>query len=320
LAFLDRFARDEWNIGIVHQTIEDIARHGIEQPVHWFPADSWRIFADPFCVVQPDGGVTIMAELLNHWVGKGEIWTASVHAGDDPLKAKFHRHITGPVHLSYPSCIQDGAVTYATMESYEAGGLFLWRRNGDEWHFERTLLTGPVVDATIYRHGQFWWLFCTFGDDRPDERLHLFYSRSLLEEWRPHPANPIKDDRASARPAGALFQVDGKLIRPSQNSSKTYGGSLVLNHVVALTPEAFQEVSYRHILPQSQYYADGIHTIAAAGSYTVIDGKRWHYGSANLVRALVAKAVKMHRKRKARKFRPQEIALAIPSIPSIQAT
>ena len=82
---------------------------------------------------------------------------------------------------------------------------------------------------------------------------------------------------------------------------------------MALTPETFQEVSFRHILPQSQYYADGIHTIAAAGAYTVIDGKRWHYGSANLMRAVLAKAFKMHRRGKARTFRPEAIVVTKPA-------
>jgi hypothetical protein len=312
LGLFDRFARDEWNIGIVHQTIGDIARYGILQPVQWFPANSWRIFADPFCLMQPDGSVIILAEMLNHWVGKGEIWSARVAVNDEMANARFHRNFSLPVHLSYPGYVRDGPDIYATVESYEAGGLFLWRLDGDRWHYEKTLLPGPVIDGTLYFDGQLWWIFCTFGNDAPDERLYLFYSSTLLGAWTPHPSNPVKTDRASARPAGAFFQVDGKLIRPSQNSSKTYGGSLVLSHVVTLTPKAFVERPFQHIVPPSENYPDGIHTIAAAGEFTIIDGKRWHYGSVNVARAVVAKVFKIYRKHNAGKLLPHAIARAAP--------
>jgi hypothetical protein len=304
---LQRFARDAWNLGVVHQTIEDIARHGICRPIQWFPRNAWRIFADPFCVVHADGQLTVLAEVMNHWVGRGEIWQATVAAGTNPIGAQFKRHIAGSVHLSYPVVATENSVTYAIVESHEAGGLFLWRQDNGQWHYVRTLMTGPVVDATLYHDGQLWWLFCTFGNDGPNERLHLFYSRSLLARWTAHPANPVKTDLGSARPAGTLFQVDGKLIRPSQNSVKTYGGSLMLNHVVTLTQQAFAEIPLRQILPQSDYYNDGIHTIAAAGDYTLIDGKRWHFGVANLPRAVLAKAFKLRRSRRAGRISPEEL-------------
>jgi hypothetical protein len=292
---LPDLARDEWNLGIVHQTISDIVRRGIVLPIRWFPGNSWRIFADPFCFRGEDGTVTILAEMLNHWNGRGEIWSAIVEAGDDPLNAKFRPHIRSSAHLSYPSYIREGDTTFATMESFEVGELFLWRLNGSQWRFEKTLLARPAIDPTIYHDGELWWLFCTFADDRPDENLHLFYAKSLLEEWVPHPSNPIVSNRANARPAGELFQVDGMLIRPAQDSSITYGGRLILNRVITLTPDTFNEVPFRTITPQSDYYADGVHTISAAGDYTIIDGKRWHRGFGNVGRRITAKALKMYR-------------------------
>jgi hypothetical protein len=296
----NRFARDEWNLGIVDQTVQDIVRHGIQRPIVWFPGSSWRIFADPFCTIRPDGSILIVAERLNHWICKGEIWGAVVHSGDDPSKVRFKPFATGGfacAHLSYPFFIQDGSTQYVTMESYEAGALYLWRRDGQQWRYERTLLERPAIDATIYRGDRYWWLFCTFADDGADERLHLFYSESLLGDWISHPMNPVKSDRANARPAGALFLVDGKLIRPAQDSSVTYGGKLVLNHVLALSTEVFKEVPCRTITPQSEYYTDGIHTIAGAGTYTVIDGKHWHHGLGSIASRITAKAFKIYRRR-----------------------
>ena len=305
-SFIEGLARDEWNIGIVHQSIEDIVRSGIHQPVEWFSKDPWRILADPFCVSDGDDAVTIYAENLSHWTGRGEIWAARFSFGDGGARAPFRPHIAGPVHLSYPFILRDGDATFAAVESFEAGGLFLWRVDDNGWRFEKTLLDRPAVDSTFYRDDRYWWLFCTFFDDHPDERLHAFFSETLCGDWTPHAHNPIKVDRSSARPAGALFEVDGKLFRPSQNSSRTYGGSLMINHVVALTPETYQEVAYREIPPIEPNYPDGIHTISAAGAYTIIDGKRWHRGiGANFARKVSAKVNKVQRQRRSGGFPSQ---------------
>lgn len=289
MKLIDRLTREEWNIGVVDQPIAEIVRHGIRKPVRWFPGNSWRIFADPFCIVNADNSVTILAEMMNHWVGRGEIWRATVPCGDDPLTAKFTPHVTASAHLSYPSYVQDGGTTYALMESYETARLMLWRYDGVSWHCVKTLLDRPAVDPTIYFDGKLWWLFCTFSDDKPDDHLQLYFANSLLDEWTPHPSNPVKVGRAGTRPGGSLFAVDSMLIRPSQDSSETYGGRLFLNHVTTLSPDHFTEVSYRIIEPTDNYYSAGIHTIAAAGDYTVVDGKRWHVGISNLPMRLNAK-------------------------------
>src|ERR1700722_180553 len=168
MGFFGRFAREEWNLGVVRQTIDDIVRYGIQKPVIWFPRNPMRLFADPFCARNRAGSVTILAEMMNHWIGKGEIWSATVRPGDDPLKAHFRRQIAGPAHLSYPFLMSNGGETYATMESHEAGGLFLWRRDRDQWRYVKAILNRPAVDPTFYRDTEFWWLFCTFEDDKPN--------------------------------------------------------------------------------------------------------------------------------------------------------
>lgn len=289
--------RDEWNIGIVNQPLADIVRHGIVAPVRWFPRNSWQILADPFCQVRADGSVTIYAERMNHWVGKGAIVSATLRPGDDPLRAQFDPFFVGPSHLSYPCVVQDGDQTYMVMESHEAGALHLWREANGSWVFARTLMQRPAVDATLFRHAGLWWLFCTFIDDRPNERLHIFYSTDIMGEWSPVVGNPVVVSPC-ARPAGSLFWVGNQLIRPSQDSTVTYGGSLMLNVVDVLSTVTYSERPLRAILPPDEYYADGIHTIAGAGDFTVIDGKRWHNGvMLNTARRAVTKLLKVRRLR-----------------------
>ena len=92
-----------------------------------------------------------------------------------------------------------------------------------------------------------------------------------MRGWSPHRLNPIKVDPAASRPAGALFHLDGALIRPAQDCSQRYGGAVVLNEVRTLTPNAFYEFPRARIAPRAEYPA-GLHTVNATGSCIVIDG------------------------------------------------
>jgi hypothetical protein len=83
----------------------------------------------------------------------------------------------------------------------------------------------------------------------------------------------------------------------SRNLSHTYGGGLALNEVLVLTPSEYKETLISQIAPADPYYCDGIHTIAGAGQFTLIDGKRWHTELLpNLFRKIVAKTLRTRRR------------------------
>jgi hypothetical protein len=289
------FAREEWNLGVVRQTVTDIVARGIVKPVHWVEPDPWRVLADPFCYERQDGRIMVLAEKLDHWEGRGEIFSALLPLDGALRTSDFKLFATSRAHLSYPFRIQDKGVNYLTMESFETGHLHLWREDRDGFTYIKPVLDRPVIDPTLHFQDGLWWLFCTFFDDLPNEKLHLFFSESLEGLWRAHPQNPIRWDISAARPAGALFQTPQGLIRPAQNCRDTYGGALTLKQVVELTTTAFDEITVRDLLPIDPY-PNGIHTIAGAGQFTLIDGKRWHCEvPANITRKVVAKGFKMLR-------------------------
>jgi hypothetical protein len=59
------------------------------------------------------------------------------------------------------------------------------------------------------------------------------------------------------------------------DNSGSYGGRIVINRVVTLTPDAFAEEVAAVLPPFPGPFGDGIHTVAASGSATVVDGMRW---------------------------------------------
>ena len=137
----------------------------------------------------------------------------------------------------------------------------------------------PGVDCTFFRHGGYWWMFGGDNRDQDMVKLSAWYSSSAQGPWHPHPLNPIKTDVSSARPAGPLFEHRGCLYRPAQDCSDSYGSAVVINKVVELTPNSFEEVPVQRLRPLADSrYPHGLHTVCVMGNRTVIDVKR-HYVS-----------------------------------------
>ncbi len=178
--------------------------------------------------------------------------------------------------MSYPFPIEDEqGRNLLTAETYQAGAALLWQEN-DSLRRAGTLMGGrAVVDPTLWRAHDRWWLFCTFRDDDPNARLHAFHAPRLGEAWTPHTRNPVKTDRSSARPAGPLFRAGKLLVRPAQDCSRTYGGAVVLHAIVHLDEHEFEEEPLRRLVPLAGNYPHGLHTFCPAGEVTLVDGKRW---------------------------------------------
>jgi hypothetical protein len=156
----------------------------------------------------------------------------------------------------------------------------------DRWEKHATLVSGVGgVDNTIVRFGDRWWMFAGDIADGPDFKLRIWYADDLFGPWHPHAANPVKIDVRSSRGAGTPFVVDGVLYRPSQDCSQTYGGRVIVNRVLKLTPTEFVEESARIVDPESGGpYRFGLHTLSRFGENTLVDGKQRFWSASRWVR------------------------------------
>jgi hypothetical protein len=273
-----KLCHEAWNIGVVDQPAADIARHGIVRPPRWLAAPApGTMLADPSCFARADGGFDLYAEYLDYRQPRGAIWRATVPAGADLATARFAPLLAEPWHMSYPFAFadEDGG-RLLTAETWQAGRAMLWRQAGEGWEPAGVVLAGrEVVDPTLWLGPDRWWLFCSFHDDGPDDRLHLFHAPGPTGPWTPHAANPVRVGAAGSRPAGPLFLADGVLIRPGQDCTLTYGGAVILHAVRRLDPEGYAEEAVRFLGPVPGAYPHGLHTVCPAGDMTLIDGKRW---------------------------------------------
>jgi hypothetical protein len=268
------FKLEMWRIGVTERSVADIVRSGELGPVRWLPRTGRRRFhADPFAL-EEGGRMHVLAEAYDHATGKGTIEAIALERD-----GRWRKALQLDVHLSYPFLLRHEGAVWCLPEASESGAAPRLRATDfpTGWQpVEPPLIDAPLIDPTVCEHDGRFWLFAARADDEPLLRLFVWHGPGPFGPWTPHALSPVLCDVRRARPAGPLFRAHGDLIRPAQDSSRTYGGGLVLNRVLALTPEVFEEEMAAVLRPDPLGPCpDGVHHICPAGHVAVVDGKRW---------------------------------------------
>ncbi|MFX0138283.1 MAG: hypothetical protein ACFFDN_31875, partial [Candidatus Hodarchaeota archaeon] len=274
----DIFIHDIWNIGLIEKPIQMVLEKDFKLKIHWFPKPKKdRFYADPFGIRLKNKNY-ILFEEFSFKNNRGII---SFYQQISNNYTGPQTSISMPFHLSYPFLINHEGKTFCIPESYEANKIIIYKALDfpSKWSKGETLINSiAATDPTIYRYKGKWWLFCSKFSDLPIINLYIFYSDELNGPWIGHPLNPVKSDVISSRPAGTPFIYNGKLIRPAQDCSKTYGSRIVLNEVRKLTETEFEEKVIK-VIETERYekYNKGIHTLSSIGTSTLIDGRRYGF-------------------------------------------
>jgi hypothetical protein len=234
-----------------------------------------RFWADPF-VIERAGRWFIFVEDYRYVDKRGRISVIEMDAKGNWTPARVV--LEQPYHLSYPFLFEHAGKLYMIPETVSNHSIEAYRcvEFPDRWEFVSTLMEDvDAVDTTLLERNGKWWLFANQvespGASLMDELFVYSSDNPLGHDWTPHPANPVLSDVRSSRPAGRFFERDGRLFRPSQDSSRLYGYALSLNHVTALDEHRFEEEPWSRIEPNWHPRVMGVHTLNFAGRLTVVD-------------------------------------------------
>lgn len=234
-----------------------------------------RSWADPYPVYYNDKFFIFIEEFINK-VGKGHISVFEID--QNGVFSKPIKILEKDYHLSYPYIFKYEKDYYMTPESWKNECIELYKCQifPYKWIKVKTLISNVyAVDPTIYYFNNMWWLFtniCTISGASPNDELFLFYTDNPLNgDWIPHPMNPIISDVRKARPAGKIFEHNGKLYRPSQNCSIRYGYSINLNEILELNEKSYHEKIDISLEPKWNKEIYGIHTFNKTRNLTIID-------------------------------------------------
>jgi len=275
----NRYWRESWNIATVAVDPTTLCSGTVQPRLEsWLFTDSSEHFhADPF-LIERDGAIWLFCEQYSWARGLGRIICCEIVAEGPGWRATEPREIdlACPGHLAYPCVFEHDGQVFMIPESADSRSVDLYRESAipETWVKECTLLDFPGLDATYFQHGGWHWLLTARAGAAEHTELHAFWAADLTGPWRAHPHNPIKQDRAGARPAGFPFRVKGQLYRPAQDCRGTYGRRITITRVDKLSPEVFHEVTVGRLEPASgSAYSCGLHTLAMSPHLTVVDGK-----------------------------------------------
>lgn len=284
----DLFRQEDWNVAYCNCSINEFIKSGDDLEINWFKKPRKNCyFADPF-VIKTNKDTYIFFEWYSYHNGKADLAVALKSENFE----KYHKISSFKEHRSYPYVFEHEGIIYCMPEAFNTNALTLYRFNEEKLSLEKdcVMLEGfPIVDATLYRHNDKWYIFLT-NQKNSHTHLEIYHSDDLKGPYNAFYNNPVMIDCSKARPAGKLFLHEGKIIRPSQNCTEHYGKEICLEEVLELSDNEFITRFYSTIFhKENTPYNKGIHTINSDNDITVIDGKRFIFTFAGLKQQLKQK-------------------------------
>ena len=289
----------EWDVGVADFRLEELVRGDTSAgPVSICPSVRWlrkpwfvRYQADP-CLIENEGHLFLYYEEVLFGSVKGRLRQCRLTA-EGTLVGR-HAMVSLPYHVSYPCVFDYAGRFYFVPEAGDSKRVTLYEAPQPQgpWAERATLLDGAnCYDNTLFQFGERWWLFSTVGGadaESVQSNLHIWHAAEPWGPWTPHRRQCAKRDIHSARPAGRPFVVDGMLYRPAQDCRPRYGLRVVINRVLTLTPDEFEEEVCAYIEPDPLGpRPEGLHTLTSARGIVMVDGCR-ERPSHNPVKVLLA--------------------------------
>ncbi len=269
------FQMDRWLI-LYSQNQEGKVNSNLSEYKRFYAPNKNHFIADPF-VVDEDDRSYLFYEELNYDNAKGYLKVAEYDESRGVFK-EGEMMLEEEYHLSYPNVFKHKDKFYMIPESFENRSVDLYEavEFPRKWKKIKTLLSDVLaVDATLYFQDKKWWMFVNIAqkeDFSMNDELYIYYCKDFLkDEWTSHKQNPVVCDTTSARPAGNLIKKADKLYRPAQDCGGLYGRKIVINEVLVINENEYQE---RKVSEINSDFADdlvGVHTLNSSKKLTVID-------------------------------------------------
>lgn len=280
--------KDIWRPMVVDAPIAQIIRLGgfEDLPCRWLPESPALAFtADPLGLWH-EGLLYVFFERFDYRTSHG---TIGVHILDAALTlVATHEVMRSPWHLSYPFVFEHDGAIWMMPETERSGAQRLYRARAFPFDWEEVAAFDlPALDATPFRHGDRWWMMhAPAGSARARlTELHVASAPDLLGPWTPHRRSPVFADSRGVRPAGPVFTVDGEMILPVQDCSRSYGSAVRLM-VIEQLDDSEVRLRDRGLLTaplSAAPFIDGIHTLCPAGAVTLIDVKHRSFSPLGLL-------------------------------------
>ena len=237
----------------------------------WLPSPKGHFYGDPF-LLRRRGQTWLFFEDYSYSEKRGRIVCAPIHSDlsiDTPAPC-----LELPYHLSYPCVFEHDGEVFMIPESGSNETVQLYRATEFPlaWKLEKILYRGRAVDTTPLQHDGRWYFFTALSEPPGNAAFGaLFSAQELTADWKLHPGSPISTDVRTARSAGPIQVVGDRLLRPVQDCSQNYGGRILVQQIVSLSPCSYDQRQLHSIEANWEPGLEGVHTYGFCAGIEVLD-------------------------------------------------
>jgi hypothetical protein len=234
------------------------------------PASRGQWIADPF-LFEDNGRHFLFVEQYFNRLNRAGLGVYEIVDGK-PINNNVI--IDNPYHMSYPCVFKYKGNYWMIPESSSNQSLNLYKASEFplKWEQEKTLIEGRrVVDTTVFVKGNDIYLL---SYEKVSDGWQLLLYKLDMDTYSLSKISETIYNTNIGRPAGRLFEKDGKLYRPAQNCSTKYGESLFIYEVTELSDNSYEEQFAYEIKCSDIEFEERferIHTLNCDSRYKVVD-------------------------------------------------
>lgn len=288
-----RFFAESWSVAFRETSIGQI----LEDKKQEFTVikNNLRFWAaDPF-IFEYNHEIYIFAELYDYIKNRGTLGYCKIKNGK---ATRWKQVICESFHLSYPFIFEIGNDIFIMPEAGTTQELFCYKAISfpDRWEKQQPFREGVVFgDVTPFIENGKPYALAYLIENSMDYKLYML---NLFERNRDHPIE--SENVLKARPAGKMFYLGNRKIRPAQNCVEGYGKGLVF-YEYNFENERYIEKEIANLYAEDlqlskKLFLDGIHTYNGNKQIEVIDIKTRRFNFVNFIFRIILKVFKRRKR------------------------
>ncbi|MCE0742372.1 hypothetical protein LWC05_00460 [Acetobacter sicerae] len=272
------FRTEIWKTGVITAPIERIIEAGSIDPfpIHWLPlSGSFRSLSDPFGLWHK-GDLYVLTTYYDYRTRKSVIKAFRLNGMFQVMEERIV--LSEAWNLAYPTLIEEDGEIWMLPDPCGSGRLTLYRAIDFPWRWEAVpdfVFPSATINATPVKIDGQWWMFYTSADPAT-EALKLARSTHLAGPWGNIPVQRAKNDKNGSRMGGTPVVQDGAVVLPTRTGLNACGDCvrLISAPLPLSTTSSFDPGNELRAPTRCAPFAQGLHTLSAAGDVTFIDAKR----------------------------------------------
>lgn len=269
---LKRLKSTYWTIGFIDQGIESVFDGQWLENVKWVKNSNKDDFADPFILDVTDKEIHVLVEDIPRGKQKGVISLLKIDRRNmEVLSRKAIIDIL--THLSFPCILRENGRIFIYPESAYSGRLDMYEYHPDTETatFYKTICDDVVWDSCITEKFGEKMLFTAAHNDLILDIYKWDDSKDRFVPWKQVPSN-----NKEMRMGGQLFEYQGKIYYPAQDSNKGYGSATQIKEIEYSNGE-FSLNTVKRITSPHPSLNLGLHTLNEYKGVVVVDVCGYRY-------------------------------------------